>query len=124
VKGGEKGGGREVDGGGVKRTVHIVLAGRRYRVVTTGTDEELAHLAGVVERRAQAVSGGQGVTPDAILLAAMTFVYESEEATARAERVMELASEGARDLLARVDEALGEIDSGNGDDDSGEDDAT
>ena len=110
--------------GGVKRTVQIVLAGRRYRVVTTGTDDELAHLAGVVEKRAEAVSGGKGVTPDSILLAAMAFAHEAEAERARAERVMDLARRGARDLLGRVDRVLGEAESGDLEDGSGEDDAT
>ncbi len=93
---------------GMRRTVQVVLAGRRYRVVTTGTDEELAHLAGVVEKRAQEVSGGKGVTPDSILLAAMTFAYEAETERGRAQRAVDVAGRGARQLLARVDEALGE----------------
>jgi cell division protein ZapA (FtsZ GTPase activity inhibitor) len=109
--------------GGVKRTVQIVLAGRRYRVVTTGTDEELAHLGGVVEKRAQEVSGGKGVTPDSILLAAMTFAHEAEAERARAERVMDLASRGARDLLVRVEHVLGESEEGE-EGGSGDDSAT
>lgn len=110
--------------GGVKRTVHIVLAGHRYRVVTTGTDDELAHLVGVVEKRAESVSGGKGVTPDSILLTAMTFAKEAEEERARAERVMELATLGARELLGRVDAVLGEAASGDLEEESEEDDAT
>jgi len=120
VKGVGDGGGK----GGVKRTVQIVLAGRRYRVVTTGTDDELAHLAWVVEKRAESISGGKGVTPDSILLTAMTFAQEAEAERARAERVMDLATRGARELLLRVDMVLGEEGSGEVDDGSGEDDAT
>jgi len=69
-------------------------------------------------------SGGKGVTPDSILLTAMTFAQEAEAERARAERVMDLATRGARELLLRVDMVLGEEGSGEVDDGSGEDDAT
>lgn len=119
-----KGGGNGGLKGGVKRTVQVVLAGRRYRVVTTGTDDELTHLAGVVEKRAESVSGGKGVTPDSILLTAMTFAHEAEAERARAERVMDLATRGARELLLRLDLVLGEAGSVEVEEGSGEDDAT
>lgn len=91
-----------------RRTVTVSLGGQRYRVVTTGTDEELAHLVGMVERKAREVGGRRGFTPDCVLLTAIAFAHEAEAERARAERILEKASELAGGLLREIEDVVGE----------------
>jgi cell division protein ZapA (FtsZ GTPase activity inhibitor) len=86
----------------------VSLGGQRYRVVTSAGDEELAHLVGLVERKAKEVGRGRGMTPDCILLTAIAFAHESEAQRARADRILEKAAGFAGGLLGDVEDALGE----------------
>lgn len=92
----------------VRRTVMVSLGGQRYRVVTTGTDEELARLVGMVESKAREVGGRRGLTPDCVLLTAIAFAYEAETQRSRADRILEKASGLASGLLREIEEVVGE----------------
>jgi cell division protein ZapA len=90
------------------RTAQVRVGGQTYRVVTTATDEELKHLAGVVDRTISGVSpAGRPVTPQTMLLAAMALAHELERERGRTRAVSGAARKGYARLLACVDEALG-----------------
>jgi cell division protein ZapA (FtsZ GTPase activity inhibitor) len=85
-----------------RRTVELQIAGQKYRVVSTASEEELHHLAGIVSAKLGEVSA-RGQPSQALLLAAIALAHAAE-----AERGRRAALEQkTRDLLGRV---LGRID--------------
>jgi len=91
--------------------VDLVIAGTRYRVVSSASREELQRLAALVdEKLGGLVPPDKPVTPQAMLLAAMAFAHEAERARAAAATSTERAKALLRGLLGRVDDALGEVD--------------
>lgn len=94
-----------------RRTVQLRLAGQSYRVVTTASDEELAHLLSVVEEKlAEVTPPGRMPAPNAMLLVALALVHELEEARERVRHVETKARELFERMLARIDAALDEED--------------
>jgi len=90
-----------------RRTVELRLAGQSYRVVTTATDEELAHLLSVVEEKLNEVTpAGRRPAPDAMLLVALALVHELEEARERVREVEGRARQLFERMLAQIDAAL------------------
>ena len=98
----------------------IVVAGRKFSVRTTASEEHLAALVEAVEERALKASGGRGVSMEGIVLAAVALAAEAEEQRERVDRIARLAGDGLRDLLVRVEDALGQVEAV--DDDAVEDD--
>jgi cell division protein ZapA len=97
------------------RTVQVRVGGQTYRVVTSATDEELKHLASMVDDKlAAVVPPGRTVTPQAMLLAAMALAHDLEEERARSASVANRARVAYGRMIERVEEALGESDGGNG----------
>ena len=106
--GGGGGAGNPADGAGLARSRAIAVGGRRYSVRSDATDEQLSALVEEVERRARAASGGRGVTSEGIVLAALVLAAEAQEQAIRADRMARFAGEALRELLVRVEEALGD----------------
>jgi cell division protein ZapA len=91
--------------------VDLVIAGTRYRVVSSASREELQRLAAQVdEKLGGLVPPDKPVTPQAMLLAAMAFAHDAERARAAAATTAERAKTVLRGLLGRVDDTLGEVD--------------
>ena len=89
------------------RTVHLRVGGQTYRVTTSSSDEELQRLAAVVDQKlATVVPPGRTVTPQAMLLAAMSLAYELEEERSRTAAVTARARGAFGQMLQRVDAAL------------------
>jgi cell division protein ZapA (FtsZ GTPase activity inhibitor) len=99
---------------GEKAGVEVRVGGRRFRVVSNGTREELERLAAMVEARIESVAPGRGGSPEALILTAMSFAADLEGAVRSAEatrlRAREVASRAVEDVaavLAGVDAARG-----------------
>jgi cell division protein ZapA len=91
--------------------VDLVIAGTRYRVVSSASREELQRLAALVdEKLGGLVPPDKPVTPQAMLLAAMAFAHDAERARAAAATTTERAKTVLCGLLGRVDVTLGEVD--------------
>jgi cell division protein ZapA len=90
-----------------RRTVQLRVGGQTYRVTTSSSDEELQRLAAVVdEKLATVVPPGQAVTPQAMLLAAMSLAHDLEEERARSATIAVRAKDAFGRILERVDAAL------------------
>jgi cell division protein ZapA len=90
-----------------RRTVHLRVGGQTYRVVTSASDDELQRLAAVVDQKlSTVVPPGRAVTPQAMLLAAMSLAHDLEEERARSARVVGRTKDAFGRVLARVDAAL------------------
>ncbi len=92
------------------RTVQLRLGGHTYRVVTSASDEEIHRLAAMVNQKLTTVGGPKGrqLSPETMLLAAMSLAHDLEEERARSLRIRDRAREAFGRILARVDAALAE----------------
>lgn len=89
------------------RTVSLRVGGQTYRVVTSASEDELQRLAAVVDDKLSAVvPKGRPVTPQAMLLAAISLAHELEEERARSQSLAERARGAFGKMLERVDAAL------------------
>ena len=89
------------------RAVQLRVGGQSYRVISSASDDELARLASIVDAKlAAVVPPGRPMTPQALLLAAMSLAHDLEEERARAGAIAGRARDAMGRLLARVDEAL------------------
>ncbi len=90
-----------------KGPVELRVGGQTYRVVATAEEADLHRLADVVDERLRQVTApGRTVSPQSLLLAALSLAHDLEE-----ERNRRLASERrAREMLSslvsRIDAAL------------------
>lgn len=92
------------------RTVEVKVGGQVYRLVSSASEEEVARLAGVVDRKLRALTPpGRPLAPQALLLAAMALAHEAEEERQRAQVVTEKAKGMLGKLLERVDAALDSV---------------
>jgi cell division protein ZapA len=96
-----------------RRTVQLRVAGQSYRVVTTAPEADLKRfVASIEERLSQVTPRGRPVSPQAMLLAALSLAHDLDEANARVGRVQERARETLSNLVARIDAALEDEDGG------------
>ena len=90
-----------------RRTVQLHIAGQSYRVVSSAPDDELQHLAGVVnDKLAEVVPAGRAVPPQAMLLAAMALAHELDSERARREALERKTRDLLRRVLMRIDDAF------------------
>ena len=95
------------------RTVHLRVGGQTYRVVTSASEDELKHLAAMVDEKiASVVPAGRTVTPQAMLLAAMALAHDLEEERARSASIAAKARTVYGRIIERVDAAICEVDRG------------
>jgi cell division protein ZapA len=100
------------------RTVHVRVGGQSYRVLTSASDDELTHLAELVDQKiAAVVPAGRAVTPQAMLLAAMALAHDLEAERARSDAISKKARGVYTRLFDQVEAAL----EGSGDGPSGRD---
>src|SRR5262245_32761534 len=89
------------------RQVSLRVGGQTYRVVTSASEEELQRLAAVVDGKlSEVVPKGRPVTPQAMLLAAISLAHDLEEERARSQDLAARARGAFGKMLERVDAAL------------------
>lgn len=87
--------------------VELKVAGHTYRVVASAEAEVLHRLAAVVDAKVNELTvPGRQVSPQSLLLAAISLAHELEEERAKRQRVERRARDMFGSLLARVDAAL------------------
>lgn len=90
--------------------VEVVVGGKAYRVVASADADMLRHLAQVVDAKLHAVSGaGRPITAQSMVLAAIALAHDVEEERARRRSVERQARERVRAAIARIDQALTEV---------------
>ena len=90
-----------------KGPVELRVGGQTYRVVATAEEAELHRLADVVDDRLRQVTApGRSVSPQSLLLAALSLAHDLEEERARRVRSEQRAREALSSLLTRIDAAL------------------
>ena len=89
------------------RSVQLRIAGQSYRVVSSANEEDLQRLAETVSAKVEALTPrGKGVSPQAVLLAAIALAHDLEEERARRGAVERRARDMLRRVLVRIDDAL------------------
>ena len=90
-----------------RRPIQLRVAGQTYKVVSTADEDELRHLASLVDDRVgQLVPKGRAVPANAILLAAITLAHDLEEERARRSSLERRTRDVLRRVLMRIDHAL------------------
>jgi cell division protein ZapA len=90
-----------------RRSVEVIVAGQKVKLVSTATDEELRALAAIVSERGEQVAPrGRPSTPQALVLAAMSLAHDLEVERAKREALERKARDSVRRMLVRVDQAL------------------
>jgi cell division protein ZapA len=90
-----------------RRSVEVIVAGQKVKLVSTATDEELRALAAIVSERVEQVAPrGRPSTPQALVLAAMSLAHDLEVERGKREVLERKARDSVRRMLVRVDQAL------------------
>ena len=90
-----------------RRPIQLRVAGQTYKVVSTADEDELRHLASLVDDRVgQLVPKGRTVPANAILLAAIALAHDLEEERARRSSLERRTRDVLRRVLMRIDHAL------------------
>ena len=90
-----------------KGPVELRVGGQTYRVVATAEEADLHRLADVVDDRLRQVTApGRAVSPQSLLLAALSLAHDLEDERARRIRSEQRAREMLSGLLVRIDAAM------------------
>ena len=90
-----------------KGPVELRVGGQTYRVVATAEEADLHRLADVVDdRMRQLTAPGRTVSPQSMLLAALSLAHDLEDERNRRLRSEQRAREMLSGLVARIDAAL------------------
>src|SRR6187551_1021746 len=90
-----------------KGPVELRVGGQTYRVVATADEADLHRLADVVDGRLrQLTAPGRSVSPQTLLLAAMSLAHDLEEERARRVQSEQRARAMLSSLVTRIDAAL------------------
>jgi cell division protein ZapA len=90
-----------------KGPVELRVGGQTYRVIATAEEADLHRLADVVDDRLRKLTApGRAVSPQSLLLAALSLAHDLEDERNRRVRSEARAREMLSGLLARVDAAL------------------
>lgn len=96
-----------------RRSVEVVVAGQKVKVVSSAEESELRALAALVTRKVEMVSPkGRATTPQALVLAALSLAHDLEEERARREALERKTRDSVRRMLVRVDHVLEELPDG------------
>jgi cell division protein ZapA len=91
--------------------VDLRVGGQTYRVVASAQAEELRRLAAIVDSRLRAhTPPGRQISPQSLLLAAMSLAHELEEERERRVRIEKRSREMLSSVLTRIDAAIGASD--------------
>jgi cell division protein ZapA len=90
-----------------KGPVELRVGGQTYRVLATAEEADLHRLADVVDDRLRKLTApGRAVSPQSLLLAALSLAHDLEDERNRRIRSEQRAREMLSSLLARIDSAL------------------
>jgi cell division protein ZapA len=90
-----------------KGPVELRVGGQTYRVVATAEEADLHRLADVVDERLRALTApGRSVSPQSLLLAALSLAHDLEDERNRRLRSEQRAREMLSSLVSRIDAAL------------------
>lgn len=87
--------------------VELKVGGQTYRVVASAEETELKRLADLVDARLRSMSApGRPISPQALLLAAISLAHDLEEEKAKRASLEARSKEMLRSVLARIDAAI------------------
>jgi cell division protein ZapA len=87
--------------------VELKVGGQTYRVVTSAAEDELQRLAGVVDARLRDLTApGRGISPQTLLLAAISLAHDLEIERERSSQIEQRSREMLSTVLERIDAAL------------------
>jgi cell division protein ZapA len=90
-----------------KGPVELRVGGQTYRVVATAEEADLHRLADVVDERLRRLTApGRSVSPQSLLLAAISLAHDLEDERNRRLRSEQRAREMLSSLVSRIDAAL------------------
>jgi cell division protein ZapA len=90
-----------------RRPVELRIAGQKYRVISSASEEELQHLANVVSTKVRELAASARSQPSqAVLLAAMALAHEAESERGRRAALETRTRDLLGRVLVRLDEAL------------------
>lgn len=90
-----------------KGPVELRVGGQTYRVLATAEEADLHRLADVVDDRLRKMTApGRSVSPQSLLLAALSLAHDLEDERNRRVRSEQRAREMLSGLLSRIDAAL------------------
>ncbi len=90
-----------------KGPVELRVGGQTYRVLATAEEADLHRLADVVDDRLRKLTApGRSVSPQSLLLAALSLAHDLEDERNRRIRSEQRAREMLSGLLSRIDAAL------------------
>ena len=90
-----------------KGPVELRVGGQTYRVVATAEEADLHRLADVVDERLRTLTPpGRSVSPQSLLLAALSLAHDLEDERNRRLRSEQRAREMLSSLVSRIDAAL------------------
>jgi cell division protein ZapA len=88
--------------------VELRVGGQVYRVVASASEDELKRLAAVVDARLRQVTpAGRQVSPQSLLLAALSLAHDLEEEQSRSAKLATRSREMLGSILTRIDAAIG-----------------
>jgi cell division protein ZapA len=87
--------------------VELRVGGQTYRVVASSSEDELKRLAEIVDARLRSMTGpGRQVSPQTLLLAALSLAHDLEEERARRSKLEARSREMLGSLITRIDAAI------------------
>jgi len=87
--------------------VELKVGGQTYRVVASAEETELKRLADLVDARLRSMSApGRPISPQALLLAAISLAHDLEEEKRKRAQLEARSKEMLRSVLARIDAAI------------------
>ncbi|MEO8906034.1 MAG: cell division protein ZapA [Polyangiaceae bacterium] len=90
-----------------KGPVELRVGGQTYRVLATAEEADLHRLADVVDDRLRKLTApGRSVSPQSLLLAALSLAHDLEDERGRRLRSEQRAREMLSSLVSRIDAAL------------------
>jgi cell division protein ZapA len=90
-----------------KGPVELRVGGQTYRVIATAEEADLHRLADVVDERLRKLTApGRSVSPQTLLLAAISLAHDLEDERSQRVRSEQRAREMLSSLVSRIDAAL------------------
>jgi cell division protein ZapA len=87
--------------------VELKVGGQTYRVVASAEETELRRLADLVDARLRSMSApGRPISPQALLLAAISLAHDLEEEKRKRIQLETRSKEMLRSVLSRIDAAI------------------
>jgi cell division protein ZapA len=87
--------------------VELKVGGQTYRVVASAEETELRRLADMVDARLRSLSApGRPISPQALLLAAISLAHDLEEEKRKRLQLETRSKEMLRNVLSRIDAAI------------------